>query len=71
MSMLTLTGKFVKIKSVQRNGETTMENNITQSKIELMKKIIDAKLTPQELKDLTDFAASLIKHRPRSADKAE
>ena len=48
-----------------------MENEITQSKIDLMKKIIDAKLTPQELKDLTDFTASLIKQRPRSAEEAE
>lgn len=69
--MLTWTLIFVKIKTVQRSGEQIMETKITQSKIDLMKKIIDAKLTPQELKDLTDFTASLIKQRPRSADKAE
>lgn len=69
--MLTRTLKFVKIKTVQRSGEQIMENEITQSKIDLMKKIIDAKLTPQELKDLTDFTASLIKQRPRSAEEAE
>ena len=47
-----------------------MEKEISKPKIDLMKKIIDAKLTPQELKDLTDFTASLIEARPHPAYKA-
>lgn len=45
-----------------------MENTITSSKIELMKKIIAARLTPTELEEMTAYAQSLIDQRPHSAD---
>lgn len=47
-----------------------MENEITQAKIDLIKKIIDAKLNPQELQEVTLYTASLIENRPHPAYKA-
>ena len=47
-----------------------MENKVTQAKLDLIEKIIAARLTPSELEDVMQFAASLTKERPHPAYKA-
>ena len=45
-----------------------MENTITEAKLELMRKIVSAHLTKDELEEVSQYAISLIQSRPQSAD---
>ena len=43
-----------------------MENTITTTKLNLMKKIVNAHLTPTELKAVTDKAKAIIQSRNKA-----
>lgn len=45
-----------------------MENQISASKIELMKKIVSAKLSSAELREFTAYLQAMTDKRPHSAD---
>lgn len=45
-----------------------MQNTITQTKLNLIKKIVNARLTPAELQSVTSKARSIIKSREAGKD---
>jgi hypothetical protein len=45
-----------------------MENQISASKIELMKEIVSARLTPAELREFTTYIQAMTDKRPQPSD---